>query len=211
MESLNRGIAKLKSRSQGARYLIIAYLGFEIISIAIDMLKLGGLVSDDDLGTAATVIAGYYAAYMLVFIGSIIAVSMWIHRAHANLFAARLDRLEYTPGWSVGWFFVPIMNLFKPFHAMRELYNRSHGQDDGFDAPSPSDLTIWWGCYIVGSILGNLSFRLDGLDPGVQGIATVLSIASSLVLVGSAIFLKKIIEATDAAQGSMLGVAGTFA
>jgi len=30
--------------------------------------------------------------------------------------------MEYTPGWSVGWFFVPLYNFYKPYRAITELY-----------------------------------------------------------------------------------------
>ena len=212
MDDFAGGLAILKRRAAFSGYLIVAYLVFKLGSLVIDGLVLGGVFADVGEGSVATAISLYLVADVLVFIASVVLVSLWIHRAHANLFAARLEGLEFTPGWSVGWFFVPIASLFKPFQAMRELYNRSRGDNDGYAADSPADLVRWWGCYIVGSIAGNISFRLDdGSVTAPPTAATLFSIISTVFLIGSAVFLKRIIDSTTVAQHSAMGIAETFA
>ena len=47
------------------------------------------------------------------------------------------DHESFTPGWSVGWFFVPIMNPWKPFQAMREIWQASAEPGNGFDKENP--------------------------------------------------------------------------
>ena len=59
-----------------------------------------------------------------------IAWCVWQHRAHANLWAFARSGLRFTPGWAVGWWFVPIASLWKPFEAVRELWKAS---DPGSD------------------------------------------------------------------------------
>lgn len=81
--------------------------------------------------------------FAVAMVASIVVVAMWIYRAHANLRAASIDGLEFSPGWAVGCYFIPIVNLFKPFQDMRELWNATHGQSDGL--PADSRLTTWWG------------------------------------------------------------------
>ena len=211
MDEVTVGLAILKSRATFVGYLIFAYIAFGLGSLVIDGLVLGGAFADAGEGTVATVIRLYLVANLIVFFASVVLVSLWIHRAHANLFAAHLEGLEFTPGWSIGWFFVPIASLFKPLEAMRELYNRSRGDSDGFVADSPADLVRWWGCYIVGGIAGNISFRLDdGSITAPPTAATVFSIISTVLLIGSAVFLKRIIDSTTVAQHSAMGIAETF-
>lgn len=50
-----------------------------------------------------------------------VPVCMFLYRANANLRALGVEELEYTPGWCAGWWFVPIMNLFKPYGATKNL------------------------------------------------------------------------------------------
>jgi hypothetical protein len=60
-----------------------------------------------------------------LFIVTGIVFLTWIHRANRNARALGAEGMRFTPGWSVGWYFVPIMSLWKPFQAMREIWQAS--------------------------------------------------------------------------------------
>lgn len=147
----------------------------------------------------------------MIFIASVIAVAMWMHRAHANLHDAGFEPLNFTPGWAVGWYFIPIMNLFKPFQAMRELWTASHGVGDSYAAPAPGNLPAWWGLWIIGNILGNVSTRLSLMEAASNmQVAIVLGIGSSLCTIGSAWLLRGIIRDITMAQNDHASVSGVF-
>jgi hypothetical protein len=135
---------------------------------------------------------------------------MWIHRAHANLFDAGIGGLKFTPAWSVGWFFVPIANLFKPFQAMRELWNASYDSSDRYSRATPPDLTIWWRLFIVSNILMNMGTRMEA-TPASQSIGLILSIAGTTGSIACAWFLMRIIKQVTDAQHSTMGINETFA
>ena len=212
MNEIDRGRAVLKRRASLANYAIMIYLATEVASLLSNLLIQSGVAGTDDDSSFALSVGLVIFSAPLMLIVSAILIGMWIHRAHANLFAARLGGLEYTPGWSVGWFFVPFANLVKPFRAMRELYNRSLALDDSYDSSNPSNLRIWWGCYLAGSIAGNFSYKLDNgsiLSPAAG--ATAISIISSILLIASAIKLRKIIVTVTDAQHTTMGVGEAFA
>ena len=76
---------------------------------------------------------------------------IWQHRAHSNLRAFGRNGLRYTPGWAVGWWFIPIANLWKPFQTVRELWKASHG--GGWRTIATwSLLGWWWGTWLAGSL-----------------------------------------------------------
>lgn len=162
---------------------------------------------------------GQLAAYMaaaslqtIVLIVSIIFVAMWIHRAHANLREAGYSDLEFTPGWAVGWYFIPLANLIKPFHAMRELWTTSMREHDQFGAEAPSEVKSWWGLWIVGNILSNVGLRLTSYEAADSiAIGSLLGAFSSLLLIGSAWLLIKLIKSITQAQQNGLHVAEVFA
>jgi uncharacterized protein DUF4328 len=105
-------------------------------------------------------ISDFAALPMLVMlIACYVVVGMWIYRASANAHAIS-DEMTITPGWAVGWYFVPIMNLFKPFQAMREIWMASHFKGNWHGEPAPAILGWWWGLWLASNILGNISFRL---------------------------------------------------
>ena len=65
-------------------------------------------------------------AQLFLFIAIAIVFGRWIVRAHRNLVPLGATYLEYRPGWAVGFFFIPILNLWKPYQAMKALWQNSH-------------------------------------------------------------------------------------
>jgi heme/copper-type cytochrome/quinol oxidase subunit 2 len=97
---------------------------------------------------------------LIVAIASIIVWFMWVFRSNKLARALGATAMKYSPGWSVGWFFVPIMNLFKPYFAMKEIFLATM-DPKGFDTErevedQPESLNImklWWLVYLVDSWL----------------------------------------------------------
>ena len=60
---------------------------------------------------------------------------VWQHRSQSNLRRQGCG-LAFTPGWAVGWWLIPMANLWKPFQATRELHKASAGETvvEGADA-----------------------------------------------------------------------------
>src|ERR1700754_3506800 len=57
-----------------------------------------------------------------LLVTTIIVFAVWIHRANRNARALGAVGMRFSPGWAVGWFFVPIANLWKPYQAMKEIW-----------------------------------------------------------------------------------------
>ena len=147
-----------------------------------------------------------------------IPVMLWTWRAHANLHDLGLSGLTRTPGWATASYLVPLANLVVPFRAMRELYNRSSGEDAWQAELSVGNVTSWWGCLMAAVVIDALLlalFLLDGLTPTVvltpPGASTGLAVFSLLLLAGSAFYLWKVIGAITRAQLSHATTAQAFA
>ena len=82
---------------------------------------------------------------------------IWQHKVHADLWARGAPGLRFTPGWAVGWWFVPFANYVQPVRAVRELSNHvgRDGQSGSDKRPAVSAglLASWWGSYVVSSLL----------------------------------------------------------
>lgn len=210
MDDLAGGIARMDTRGKIAIMIIFAYIATEAGMIGISLAIMAGAIVPVIGSQTMETLSFCQLTNLLFYLGSAVAVGFWIHRAHANLFTAGLDGLEFTPGWSIGWFFVPIMSLFKPFQAMRELANRSLGEADSYGTETPPDLAIWWGCFLAGNVLAN--FTATAFEMTTNGITAGLTfgmLASALMIV-SAWKLKAIIEKIGTGQRAMLGIARTF-
>ena len=83
------------------------------------------------------------------------ATLLLIWKFHVNACLRRTDviGLRYTPGGCIGWYFVPIAQLFKPYQAMRELwiaadpYPYDHRRDD-----AAGWVTAWWSIGILAAL-----------------------------------------------------------
>lgn len=125
---------------------------------------------------------------LIAAIASLITLLAWIYAANRNLASLRpTGRLEFTPGWSVGWFFVPIANLVKPYQAVREIWEHSDpkGLDVGF-RPRPSSgaalVGWWWGLRLSSAILGQLLSMGAAQNATLEGLLLVSWIAVGLTV-----------------------------
>ena len=72
---------------------------------------------------------------------------MWKHRASKNLAPLGVSNQRFSPRWAVAYYFIPILNLFRPYQLMKEIYLHSGG--GGASTPSESILAAWWGMFLI--------------------------------------------------------------
>jgi hypothetical protein len=97
----------------------------------------------------------------LIFVGSGIWILRWIYVACSNARDLALHPMQFSPGWAVGWYFVPIAFLWKPYHAMKEIWRVSANPRDPNLVPDSPLLSTWWLFFIVTSLSGNAAFRMS--------------------------------------------------
>jgi hypothetical protein len=148
---------------------------------------------------------------LVVFLATGLAWLMWQHRSHANLHAAGVPRLEFTPGWAVGWWFVPIANLWKPFQAMRELHEASTGDPD-WRPRAPGLLGWWWAGYLTFNILDGIAGVLFADESGSLEpllIGDRFSIAGDAVSIATALLAIRILRAVVERQRGLAAMVAT--
>jgi hypothetical protein len=132
-----------------------------------------------------TVMTGLAFAVVAAWIFSAVYSLRFIYRANLN--AQRLGAdLEYSPGWAVGYYFIPILNIWKPYQAMREIWQASESPRNWQRMDRPGLLPAWWALWLLAGFIDNAAARLalrggDDLD----GLLTTnaVSIVSDLVWV----------------------------
>ena len=99
-------------------------------------------------------------ALLCTFIISHLIGGLWIN--HAAHFSNTLvdEKPPISPGWSVGWYFIPIAFLWKPYQAMTQLYRISLNPKQWNSIDNPAILPIWWSLWIVSSISASIMTRL---------------------------------------------------
>ncbi|HYG52024.1 MAG TPA: DUF4328 domain-containing protein [Flavobacteriales bacterium] len=92
---------------------------------------------DGDTGAAYTLMAmqqkGVDPLKAISFVVGVLAVviaCLWFYRASLNVHVAGMNYLTYTPGWNVGWFFIPIAHIFMPAIVVAETVKASQSIND---------------------------------------------------------------------------------
>ncbi len=128
---------------------------------------------------------------------------VWVYRANVNARAMGAD-LETSPGWAVGWFFIPLASLIMPYQAMSDLWKGSAAPDRTWrEQPIPELLMRgWWGFFLVGNLLGVAGARLglnaDALDEFI--LSSRLTLASDVMDVATALLFAAIIRGIHSMQ-----------
>ena len=98
---------------------------------------------------------------VLVFYASLVFFLRWIYCANVNARSLGASGMRFTPGWSVGWFFVPVANLVMPYQVMREIWQASSNPGNWKGEPVPAKIGAWWGLWWAVTLVS--SFESD--DP----------------------------------------------
>lgn len=117
---------------------------------------------------------------MALFWFCVVLIARFTFRAMKNLYTVGSKFPEMSPGWAVGWYFIPIANLWQPAKGMSQIYNGTfHAVSEA--TPGESRIAIWWTCWLVTNFAANISFRISGLDGSGMGVASFsFDAASSL-------------------------------
>ena len=130
---------------------------------------------------------------VLIFVVSGILILKWIHRANYNARQLGATDMAFTPGWSIGWYFIPIANLWKPYQAMKEIWKASSDPLSWKTQSVSSMLPWWWFFWIVSNMFANASFRLAMRAEEINGLiaanvvtqlSDVTGIPLSLIVIG---------------------------
>lgn len=103
--------------------------------------------------------------YLVLFLLTAVPFLRWQYLACHNAFAIRAAisgqdhhsvlRSPYvTPGWSVGFYFVPIANLWKPYVAMREINESTANLTDVSVAKL---LPLWWFLWLFDTVFDTIT------------------------------------------------------
>ncbi len=102
--------------------------------------------------------------YLIVYLVSAVTFIQWFRRAYYNIHQLVPYCLN-TEGWAAGSWFVPILNLFKPYQIMKEIFSETNRLLSGREETESRELSIsligwWWAFWLINGFLGQLYFRL---------------------------------------------------
>ena len=124
--------------------------------------------------------------FFISYIPTIVLFCIWTNKSMKNAWAMRQNPYQtlMTPGWAVGYYFIPFLLLWKPFQGMREIWEVSFRNQKSLGL-----LRWWWGFWLLDNFAGNISFRLptDSLEDLIlsgffDASTTLFSLAGGVLL-----------------------------
>jgi len=150
MDSLNyRAPLSAHKRANAAIIMLcmfLLYQGLVLIMSVVEFVAVSSAVSSGDytgdgMGAVMALKGLLGLGHALLFVATGVVVLMWVHRAHRVLVDRNIPDLEFTPAWAVGWFFIPVANLFRPYLAVKEIWDKSDPQALQQPEPEPEPET----------------------------------------------------------------------
>lgn len=157
----SQALDSLAFRAKAVRFIGWTFVALTLLQVGLtgyitfrppdEIVVTAGEVSDSmtQLFTLTFLALGLAILWLLSALALMVMSLIWIYRAHANIVEQGVP-MDHSPGWAVGSYFVPFLNLVVPFRAMRELYNRSHGEIPEHAHSGVDDVFAWWTAFMVG-------------------------------------------------------------
>jgi len=168
----------------------------------------------DALWTMSDAVQNYLGAvWLLVLSGTAFAFTQWVYRASRNLRQFGAQKLRFSPRWAAGYFYVPVYGLWRPYQAMREIWQASEAEDGASPIAraavrTPKLLPWWWSFYLLMNYTG---FRVLGATlraetlPDYSRVAAFSAMQDVFTLV-AAILAVAVIRNIEARQARRLGL-----
>lgn len=206
------------------KYTQFAYLAAEALMIVsavaslvfFDMIMEGGFSSDAEMMQTANLIDGVSAVagigFLVTFVLCIIGYARFFHRSMNNVQAAGDPDATMPPGWTWGYHFIPIVNLWKPLQGVLQIW-RASMRLSANNPRVPATIGWWWAAWLATNFISNVSFRL-AMDAGALGdeitdfdlflMTFYLDIASSVIGIICSILLLRFSGQVRQAQQAIL-------
>ncbi|HEY6162329.1 MAG TPA: DUF4328 domain-containing protein [Bacteroidia bacterium] len=186
---------------------ICSYLDYDITNRVIEASE---PISKEEAASVQSRDALSSICLLLSSIAFIVVFIMWFRRAYFNLEQMGV-KTQFTEGWASGAWFVPFLNLVRPFTIMREIwenyrYKAAEKNEALNRGETNSVLGFWWALWLIGNILNNISTRMTWDDnPSIETIRTaslIGTIAGALDII-SLLLLLNIIKKISSWENSL--------
>ena len=121
------------------------------------------------------------------FVLSVIFFCIWTNKSMKNAWALREDAALPTmaPGWAVGYYFIPILMLWKPFEGMKEIWQVTFQGERELGL-----LRWWWGFWLLSNFADNIGIKLPtetfeelAVSCFYDGVTTLLAIGAGILVI----------------------------
>lgn len=197
------------------KLLLGCWTGGAVMAFALDWALLHffeglqqGLYSAQDGAVLHETISLVNAANFALFFLTAILFLRWVHRANDNARRLGAVGMQFTPGWAIGWYFVPFASLAMPYLVMKETWNASASPADWRSLGGDPIVRWWWGLFVAWNVaasvvtVASFSFEVSVEDTILFARLLMVSDASAIAAGIAALLLVTRLRAIQLARAS---------
>ncbi len=160
-------------RASNAILMVSLVMFFMVISLVSDIVEYWLLKTisegnqvDADVATSSDtrqLVISYL--HLIVYVISVVTFIQWFRRAYFNL-GQRIGTLTFDESWAAKSWFIPIVNLYKPYQIMMELYKETkelllkEGRHEG-EKLHLNYVGLWWSLWVIAGIVGRIIYQYN--------------------------------------------------
>jgi hypothetical protein len=189
-------VLPLQGRAKAAIAFLLMVIAADLFAAVADLGQLGLAermldnepVSLKELNDSDDLVGISGAVYLVAVVVAVITFLLWYSRAYRNIIGMGVRNARYGTRWAVWYWFIPIVNLFRPKQVMNDIWKGSD-PDLGADAVGwkeralPALLHWWWGIWLLANWIGNVYGRQaldDNSAPDELRDEAMISLAADL-------------------------------
>jgi hypothetical protein len=209
---LRQAIAAALKRGRIVRALLLVCLALDVAGIVTGAAQWAllaraaspGGITDAEANANDLIYGAVGVTQAGAFVACAIAWLVWMHRSYANLALLGDGRSDQTPGWAVGYWFIPIVNLWKPYQLTLEMWRRNATGNRGNVGPVPALFVCWWALWIAQGVLGRVFMSLARNAETIPALQTmiVVGVFKDCVGIAGAAVAWCIVSGIDRMQGA---------
>lgn len=190
-------------RARNAIYLVAIITILSVFMLILEYIQYTSYqdpsYSEENVSLNDLVLGIIAIIYMIFYIISAVTFIQWFRRAYFNLHS-QVEILSFDEGWAAGAWFVPIMNLGRPFKIMKEIYMVTNKLLDGHPNFSKqlniNNIVYWWMLWIISIIINQISFRtgLQATTVSQLSTSTIFDMLSSAITIPLGLITIKMIK-----------------
>jgi nitrate reductase NapE component len=149
-------------------YMVVSLIYADAVQTQIDERSLS-LQEASDIEDAFAIVG---IVYLVSVIAGAVGFIVWFYRAYSNVPATIGRPARFGRGWSIGAWFVPILNFWRPKQIGNDIWRAGDpdaiGNELWYSLRVSQLLHWWWVLYLLAGIVG-------GIGTGLLSTETVLS------------------------------------
>lgn len=168
-------IRSLSSLTYVLKNMLWVLLGINCLNLFINVYLLAKRLDSVKVNITTLELVVSLACFV-AFIITLVVFLKWVYQANKNCHGFGAFKMKFSPGWSVGYFFIPILSFYKPYQAMQEIWKASTNSANWQQEKGNFIVGWWWALWLISGVASWVHFRLSGRTDTINGFIGATSV-----------------------------------